>query len=201
MKLTVNEKPVSAEVEGDTTLKQLLETLDQEGELPHGEAVIDVEIDGETFESGNLKPDCNPVIDASSQLTVRTGDLRQCAQRLVEQASSTLTTLGEATIEVSRRFEQGPATEANRHLFRLLDAIQNFFSHLASIEKSCQLENRFLESHPEILEQLSETLGRIQTVQESENWEALADCLREELRPALGTTRNLLQDYGRSAKE
>ena len=185
MRVMVNNKAVPISAEDGHTLDALLDSLRERAEIPADEVVVALEVDGDKWQADDMERlPYTPVQDVA-EVAIKTAEMRAYAWRIMTDARSMLTVLLDATHELARSFQQRSLTEANAHLFHLLDALQRFLACLFRIQNICDLEYRPLDLEHELLERLKIGLDKLKSSQEREDWGALARELEEDLLPVL----------------
>ncbi len=185
MKVMVNNKDVPISADDGQTLDDLLDSLRERAEIRADEVVVALEVDGDKWQAEDMdRLPYTPVHDLAEG-AVKTAEMRAYAWRIVTDAQSMLTVLVEATGELALRFQQDSLTQANAHLFHLLDALQRFLGCLFRVQNICDLKYRPLDVEQELMERLRIGLDKLKSTQEREDWLALARELEEDLLPVL----------------
>ena len=193
MELLVNGKPVSVPLEESGTVQSLVDALRQQGMVPEGHAIVRLTIDSVTWDAAELLRYLPASVNSAAKVAVVTAATRPYGLGLMDDMGRMLSVLTDSASAVGKSLRQELPTEANSHLFRLLDALQQFVSCLYSIQTVCGMKGKPLDVHRHLVQRVTESLSRVQTCQQEEAWSELADCLETDLKPSLEGLRTIIE--------
>jgi len=185
MKLSVNEKPVSVSLADGTTLEDLLDSLRERGEIGADRVVVGLEVDLNPWAAEDMDNLQYTRLEDLGEVAIATGDMRECARRILADAVGMVEVVRQAAGEVAQTFLDGAHQEANGDLFRLLDALQHLLGCLGAVQNTLGLSRGPLDPSVGLMERLSGGLEAIQASQERQDWPALAEHIQSQLMPVL----------------
>jgi hypothetical protein len=193
VELLVNGKPVSVSPEESGTVQSLVDALRGQGAVPEGHAIIRLTIDSVTWDAAELMRYLPASVSSTAKVTVVTGATRPYGIELMDDMARMLSVLTDSASAVGKSLRQESPSEANSHLFRLLDALQQFVSCLYSIQTICGMKGKPLDVHRPLVQRMTESLNKVQLCQQEEAWSDLADCLERDLKPSLEGLRTIIE--------
>jgi DNA repair ATPase RecN len=199
MRVLVNGEDVDFSPAGEDDVEDVIRTLKQQELIEVGQGVISLGIDGKTWDAPDLQEPAETPLGDVGELAVETGTYEQLAQQsnVLQNLASLLAIVRQATQMVATKLREGPAEEANEHLYQLLHTLQQFVNCVYNLQNMCKFDRNPLEEEGETLDQVVDSLDVIEECQQEEEWGMLADRLDTVLRPALKRLEDLLQDLQR----
>ncbi|MHC4479899.1 MAG: hypothetical protein ACYS8K_01715 [Planctomycetota bacterium] len=192
MKLSINDRPVGTSAADGDTLEALLDSLRDRGEIGRDEVVVRLEVDRRPWHAADVDTLTDARLEGIQQVCIDTDDLHGYARRILQDGSSMLAVLEEATGRVAGELRSGEQEKSNADLFNLLSALQQFLACLHQVKNTCGLEGEALGLSSDAMKAVSDSLELIQASQESEDWMSLATHLEADLLPALGRFQGVL---------
>ena len=201
MKVTVNDQVVETPLDKQDTLDALLDGLRESGRIPADQAMVHLEVDGRSWKVEDMDGLDQTRLSDLQQVAISTADLRGYARRIVTDAASIVPVLVEATRQVALKLRRESPEEANARLFELLDALHHLLICLYRVQNVCGLRCNPLDSGQQVVQRITAGLRSIRTSQETQDWDALAHQLEQDLLPAMegfadviGSMKEELQD-------
>lgn len=194
MKITLNDRPVAATPEDGQTLESLLDSLRMRGKIRGDEVVVEFRVDSRPWHADDMDRLGATRLADLSEVAIGTDDMRGCARRILADARSMLRVLQQAVPPVAQQFRSGPHEEANKALFSLLNALQQFLTCLYQVKHTCALQRDPFGASGELLDLVTGCLDGIRGSQERKDWQALGSRLEGELLPALQGFEDVLRD-------
>lgn len=185
MKVKVNGKPVDTPGGQMRTVGGLLDILRRRGYVPAGEVVSQLDADGHTWRTQDWEGLLDTSLEHVEELAVETADTYSCARLVLKDVEAMLSVLTEGAQAAAESFRNDSVEKANRNLFLLFDAVQNFLSCLYQVHKTCDLPNTITAGGSDVLQRLNSTLEGMEDAQRRGDWQVLVQKLEGELMPML----------------
>ncbi len=184
MKVSVNDRLVSEAPVPEGNLRELLDRLRAEGDIPPDEVVLQLRVDGQTCTAEDLDREGSPAL-GGAEVAVETGDLRTYASAILKDVSAMAGVVRQAVPRVAEALRDGDAEEANADLFRLLEAVQKALTMLYQVQHTCDLRCGPARDGEPLVDGISRALDRVEAAQNGQDWAAAARALEHGLLPAV----------------
>ncbi len=185
MKVTVNDRLVSACATEETTLRELLDGLRRSGEIPADQVIVGLASEGRPWGVQDFEVQLGAPLKGVGNLAIDTTDLYGYGRRILADADSMLGVVCAAAAEISSQFRAASPQEASTNLYNLLDTLQRFLFCLSQVKNMCLPDAPDSVLETPATGRLNDALDGMQACQEAEEWQALADRMDDDLLPAL----------------
>jgi hypothetical protein len=192
MKVTVNAQLVKSSAGDGDTLGDLIDELRRCGSIKPDEVLASLAVDSREWGAQDMELLHGTQLDGLTEVSITTDDISGYARRILNDAAGMLNVLRQATRGVARNLRGSQPKKANRDLFQLLDAIQQFLTCLYRLRNTCVGHDTAIGSQCAALALMSASLDTIVGCQEREDWPSLASQLEHDLMPALDAFDHLV---------
>jgi len=183
MQVSVNGTDLAGLSLSRPTMQGLLAGLRARGDIESDQVVVGLRVDGRDWSAAELDDGFDEPLAEGARVAVQTDGVRGHARRILADAGGMLDVLVHASHEVAAGLQQATPQEANRDLYRLLDAVHQLLGCLCQVQQTCRLQTGVAGGESSALDRLDANLAALQAHQEAGNWPGVG----EEIEAGLAT--------------
>lgn len=195
--ITIDGADTQLKIENFANLEELLARVSSDSRLEN-RIITDVLLNGEVFSELYPHQAEDIAADAISSVEIRSVPVGEMALNISDELYKVSEIMDSGSREVARLFRQGENSEALELFQDLLDVTRDFISMVDVLGSKFAVDNG--NTFADKVEHLSNLLGEMSEVLESEDWILLADLLEYELIPASENWKQIIQSLSETIR-